>query len=194
MNKQKRNLLKGSLAGVTGLAVWQTPVVNTVLLPVHAQMTTDMTPPQNFFSGSAIAVTQNFEAPRNPLDFFISPVNADYGFDPFNDPTEVQLIQTGVDEQDRPIYDVTIQLGFVGTVLVQPSATFQRAYTGQLTLGGDASTLSGTDACGSSTLRDNAKLISYDPVEDQMLIQFQMKQANIPSGTGSLSQLSCGNE
>jgi len=70
-NKQRRKLLMGAAAG-SALTVWHKPIIESMIIPAHAQTSEDEpTTPLNFFASQASAtqLVQN----SNPVFDFIVP-------------------------------------------------------------------------------------------------------------------------
>jgi len=69
-NKQRRKLLMGSAAAGSALTVWHKPIIESMLIPAHAQTSDDVND-INFFASQASAtqVVQN----SNPVFDFIVP-------------------------------------------------------------------------------------------------------------------------
>ncbi len=72
VNTNRRKTLVGAI-GVAGVAtVWKTPLINSVILPAHAQTSAATT---NFF-GAAVSASPTVKIERSPLDLLMQPAYA----------------------------------------------------------------------------------------------------------------------
>jgi len=55
IDKSRRNSIRGALGGVAVVSVWHKPVVNSLVLPAHAQMSPEVV--MNFRAGSTSVTT-----------------------------------------------------------------------------------------------------------------------------------------
>ena len=133
-NQNRRKLVLGSLGGAAAVGAWQTPVINAVFLPAHAQ-TSVVTPPPppapvagNAFFGAAPAVPLD---DSSIFDVFLSPAYAGAAAAssiPISDDFTVQAVRIGTTDNftvnvfeelkfDDPLAEFTnIQVLFTGTV------------------------------------------------------------------------------
>ena len=120
VNAGRRKAL-ASAAGVAGVAaVWQTPLINSVILPAHAQMSAVT----NFF-GATVGASPTSLIERSPLDLLIQPA---YAGQEFPEEYTISVVQTapGGDTFDIGVFERLEQKRF---------ATAEVLYGGQATTG-----------------------------------------------------------
>ncbi|MEM7358854.1 MAG: hypothetical protein AAF431_07150 [Pseudomonadota bacterium] len=105
VNLSRRKALLGTATGAAAVAAWHKPLVNAVVLPAHAQMTT-MNNLQ--FFGTNVGASPTTKNGSSPLDLIITPavagmmVEQTYTIEVIQTDTEGQTFEIGVfEEMDR---------------------------------------------------------------------------------------------
>lgn len=205
-----------SIAIGASTSIWHKPIINSVLLPVHAQTSNDLAPPTvtttgPFFgtglSGPTITLVPKV-SPKSfsPIDLLIPQAHAGV-IASSNDQTEVQALPTSSSE----VFAVTIQTAAFAEFNfeeepindfknVQTSGTSVVArFTSNLTVGGGAINITGQmgSFCDEFLLPPtlSVTLISATENDMQMIIASDIDSVNVtvPNGSGSISPIpSCG--
>lgn len=192
LDKSKRKALLG-VAGVSVFAAWHKPVINSVLLPAHAQTTTDTTDdtpppppaPMNFFAGSAQIVVQAGDAPWTPLDMFVGPAHAVAAVGP----VEVQITP---DASISGAYNVIVQTSYLtqSVVLDALEPVFESRFEGTVLLDGPSADLLLTSNC-TSPFNEPVKLADLDEAGGTIQLSFRGATYLVPEGSGTLSEVVC---
>ena len=158
-----------TIAGV-GFAsgVWYKPIINTVVLPAHAQ-TTGL--PNNFFGTDLVLtelITQN-----SLLDMIVPTAQAGAAMDP----ETVDVAASKVDEMNY-----NIEVIFDNNTNIK--------YAGQLTIGAESSKLPiSQDPCNIDSGSASGKIVSVS--QDMLVLEFDngFYSVEVPVGPGSLQDL-----
>lgn len=191
-DSSKRKIFKGALIGGAA-AVWYKPVVNSVLLPAHAQMTTTQQPPSFFAASATPTIVMN-----SPLDFIIPQAYAGS-----EESTDWHIEAIYVEDN---VYDVTVMLGYPRQSMIegQPESAesekiaeifdYREQWSDQLTLSQQQQmSYTGCQIRKNGSPDGTATITSLS--ESSMVLEFYFNGSplvfNVSPGGGSLPQLYC---
>ncbi|MGH1540253.1 MAG: hypothetical protein ACRBHB_07510 [Arenicella sp.] len=180
-NQSRRKILTGSaIAGVSAAAIWHKPILQSVVLPAHAQ-TSVVSPalPASFFGANVTAQVVDNHEPFSPLDLFIGPVHA-------GRPTRIPSFNLQATLVGTDSYAIT---------LINQNLTTIRQ--GTLNVDGTPGLLTTTETCPQSEGGDFDIPATIQEVGDTMLLlQIQRQNGDflnieVTPGSGSLPALEC---
>jgi len=181
-NKRRAAL---AVIGGSSVAVWHKPLINSVILPAHAQ-TSNMVA-NSYFGTSLPLATLDSRSTSSPLDWLISSANAQVEVEPISVNISALVSRVGTTGE---IFDLSV---LVEGVVNESTEQFGSVlYTGQIS-NGTPGILNATDnPCEVSDITLAANIVSVS--ETELVINFPGEGTlTIPEGTGTLSSTACSN-